>query len=527
MSTADFATCVRIFEAEFTYIHRSLRRLGVAEADAEDLAQEVFLVMWRRRGDWDADRPLRPWLVGVAMRLANHHRRRRAREVPGGWIDAPDEAPAADQHVATTRAQKLVGRALATLSEKQREVLVLHELEDVPMREVADALSVPLFTAYSRLRSARREFARAVRRLQLPAAGAATVALATSAALLAEERNALAVPIESRARALARIRALGPDPAGGGLEPPHVGPAIGRAGRWLLGGATAAAIGGGALWVSRAPRPLGAGAGSLASSASPSPSALPGHAARPVVLTTMATGAPPPALGAAVIEGLDRSLVGYWRFDDGPGSAAAHDRSPGGNDCLLRHVDPATGWIDGRVGGALRLDRGWLECPRAQAIGHITTEMTIAAWIMLPAPDNDPALRALVTRQRGTGREDDFFFGLTGSHLLFGSDAWHRIDRPLNTAPGRWIHVAGVHEPGGGRKIYRDGVLIGNASGPRGSLGAAEGPGAHDRRGRQRPRSGDQHRAALPRRDRRAVHLRSRPLRRQLGALAGGARPRR
>jgi len=48
--------CIRIFEADFDYVYRSLVRMGISAADAEDLAQEVFLVMWRRRADWDSER---------------------------------------------------------------------------------------------------------------------------------------------------------------------------------------------------------------------------------------------------------------------------------------------------------------------------------------------------------------------------------------------------------------------------------------------------------------------------------------
>jgi RNA polymerase sigma-70 factor (ECF subfamily) len=74
--------------------------MGVAAADAEDLAQEVFLVMWRRRADWDAGRPLRPWLFGVALRIAHEHRHRRGREAPVGLVDQADERPRGEEQVA-------------------------------------------------------------------------------------------------------------------------------------------------------------------------------------------------------------------------------------------------------------------------------------------------------------------------------------------------------------------------------------------------------------------------------------------
>src|SRR6185369_13959844 len=110
------------------YVYRSLIRMGVTAADAEDLAQEVFLVMWRRRDDWDAERPLRPWLFGVALRIAHEYRHRRRREAPVGVADQTDERPAVDDQLAAIRARALVLQAIATLPEKQRAVLILHEI---------------------------------------------------------------------------------------------------------------------------------------------------------------------------------------------------------------------------------------------------------------------------------------------------------------------------------------------------------------------------------------------------------------
>jgi len=171
-ATVEFVNCVRAFETEFDYVYRALKRHGVNPADAEDLAQEVFLVMWRRWADYDTTRPLRPWLAGIAFKVAHDYRRRSGREVPGGLVDAEDQAPGAEEHLASARARTLVLRALGSLPEKQRTIIVMHDLDGASMREIADILSVPLFTAYSRLRSARQAFAKAVRRLH-------TLAMAT------------------------------------------------------------------------------------------------------------------------------------------------------------------------------------------------------------------------------------------------------------------------------------------------------------------------------------------------------------
>jgi RNA polymerase sigma-70 factor (ECF subfamily) len=60
----------------------------------------------------------------------------------------------------------MVLRALGRVPLARRAVLVMHDIDEVPMREIAEALSLPIFTGYSRLRKARREFEAAVQALQ-------------------------------------------------------------------------------------------------------------------------------------------------------------------------------------------------------------------------------------------------------------------------------------------------------------------------------------------------------------------------
>jgi RNA polymerase sigma-70 factor, ECF subfamily len=151
-------TCLRAFELEFDYVYRSFLRHGVNPADAEDLAQDVFLVIWRRWADFDTGRPLRPWLAGIAFKVASEHLKRRRRCEPRAFIDPPDQAPAGEELLAATRARALALRGLIALPEHQRALIVLHDLDGVAMREIARTFGVPLFTAYSRLRSARRAF---------------------------------------------------------------------------------------------------------------------------------------------------------------------------------------------------------------------------------------------------------------------------------------------------------------------------------------------------------------------------------
>ena len=188
---ASLADCVRVFEGEFDYVLRTLQRLGASRADAEDLTQEVFLVMWRRRADWNPLAPLRPWLAAIAYRVALAHRRRSLREVPAGLLDAEDQGRAAEDHLVSASARKLVLETLSALPPKQRAVLVMHELDGQTMKDVARSLKLPLFTAYSRLRVARQRFAKELRRKQQQASFRTGRATTTSQALLFGPAEAL------------------------------------------------------------------------------------------------------------------------------------------------------------------------------------------------------------------------------------------------------------------------------------------------------------------------------------------------
>jgi len=164
-SNGDFEA---IFAQEFSYVWRALARLGVSEADREDLTHEVFFQVYRRLPTADLERPLRPWLFGFAFRIASTHRRlaRHRFEHPCDTIEALDATPSAEESLERREAQALVDRALEDLGLEQRAVFVLHEIDAYKMPEIAAALSIPLNTAYSRLRLARDRFTAAVRRLK-------------------------------------------------------------------------------------------------------------------------------------------------------------------------------------------------------------------------------------------------------------------------------------------------------------------------------------------------------------------------
>src|SRR2546430_4184610 len=96
---------------DYHYVRAILRRNGVNARDAEDLVQEVLLVMWRRRGDFDPSRPLRPWLGGIAIKVAAAFRKRKVREVSADRIEARDFGRDPEQELAGSRSQRPVGPA--------------------------------------------------------------------------------------------------------------------------------------------------------------------------------------------------------------------------------------------------------------------------------------------------------------------------------------------------------------------------------------------------------------------------------
>jgi RNA polymerase sigma-70 factor (ECF subfamily) len=158
-----------IFRAHASYVLHSLRRLGVRDADVEDVAHEVFLVVHRKLGTYDRARPLKPWLFGIASRVASDYRRLAyvRREVVG---DEPKDTeatePGAEERVDAEKMRARVLLALDEIEDTRRDVFVLHEIDEVTIPEVAHALAIPLNTAYSRLRLARADFKAAMERLR-------------------------------------------------------------------------------------------------------------------------------------------------------------------------------------------------------------------------------------------------------------------------------------------------------------------------------------------------------------------------
>ena len=154
--------CLEAFSGESDYLLRSLRRLGVHRDDLEDVAHEIFLVLYKSWDEYDPSRPFRAYLFGIAFRVAGNHVRKRRKEVPYPYLEVSDTGDRPDQLIEAGQRRALVLQALARIPISKRAVLIMHDIDGLEMSEIATALSIYRFTGYSRLHKARKEFAAAV-----------------------------------------------------------------------------------------------------------------------------------------------------------------------------------------------------------------------------------------------------------------------------------------------------------------------------------------------------------------------------
>jgi RNA polymerase sigma-70 factor (ECF subfamily) len=157
-----------IYADYFDMVWRAARRLGTPEASVDDVAQDVFLVLHRRLREIDEGRAtLRSWIYGVVVRVVRDHRRtfrrKDARCVPlatdaRSEVPIPSSDPAPSDVAERNEAFALVCALLDELDQDKRELLVLSELEEMTVPEIARILQANVQTVYSRLRAARKAF---------------------------------------------------------------------------------------------------------------------------------------------------------------------------------------------------------------------------------------------------------------------------------------------------------------------------------------------------------------------------------
>lgn len=152
------------YEDEHDFVHRSLQRLGVGRGEIEDLGQEVFAVVARRRLDFDASQPLRAWLWGICVGVVRNARRSRRRR-PTVSLEGAERASAGVSPLDAVVARRRLMRAHEALEEldpERRAVFVMYEVEGLGGEEIAAALGIAPGTVHSRLFAARKAIAAAL-----------------------------------------------------------------------------------------------------------------------------------------------------------------------------------------------------------------------------------------------------------------------------------------------------------------------------------------------------------------------------
>ena len=157
-------TFEQIYSERFHDVLRWLRALHGLDAELEDLAQEVFVVVERRLADFDG-RNLEAWLYKIAKNQVSHHRRRAwVRRVLTRSIE-PEEVPVHAraeptplQALEQRESLDFVTRTLGKMSVSHRSAFVLFEIEGYTGEEIAALEGIPLNTVWTRLYHARKTF---------------------------------------------------------------------------------------------------------------------------------------------------------------------------------------------------------------------------------------------------------------------------------------------------------------------------------------------------------------------------------
>lgn len=171
MQAEGHLTSADLFRQYATFVAAFLIRMGVQRADLDDVMQEVFLVAHRLGGYTPGPAKPTTYLANIALRAATSHRRKgqvrsfvRANDelVGNAGSDSNDPERVADNK----QRLELLDRCLERLDDDKRAVFVMAEIQGETVVSIAAGLGIPVDTAYSRLRAARKLFQEAAAELR-------------------------------------------------------------------------------------------------------------------------------------------------------------------------------------------------------------------------------------------------------------------------------------------------------------------------------------------------------------------------
>lgn len=140
--------------------------------EARDIAQDIFIRLYQKLHTVRADKPFLAWVMRLSRNCCIDRLRRLNVRTPAHSVpldDAPElivPLPTPEEACLENARDRLVYRALGTLSERNREIILLKDIQELKLVEIAEMMSAPLGTIKSRWNRARVELAKAVRRLE-------------------------------------------------------------------------------------------------------------------------------------------------------------------------------------------------------------------------------------------------------------------------------------------------------------------------------------------------------------------------
>lgn len=153
----------RVYDELFDFVYRNARRLGVPPSAADDVVQEVFLVLHRRLSEYDRRATLHGWVYGILANTVRDYRRKfRRKQAPLVATERDEQlGPASsradpEQRIELKRDLELLMKLLDDLPEAQRELIVLADLEQMSVPEICQCIGGNTNTVHSRLRVARQ-----------------------------------------------------------------------------------------------------------------------------------------------------------------------------------------------------------------------------------------------------------------------------------------------------------------------------------------------------------------------------------
>jgi RNA polymerase sigma-70 factor, ECF subfamily len=167
--SGDESAFKQLFSRHRDDASRVVYRMLGPSPEVEDVVQDVFLHVYRSLHTFRGDSRFSTWLYRLAVNVTRMHLRRRKSRPRFADVDVP-ETPSEDQRVLDPGEEvdqrmriRALYEVLDTLSEKKREVLVLHDFDGVAAKEIAETLSIPVLTVRTRLFYARKELYVAMR----------------------------------------------------------------------------------------------------------------------------------------------------------------------------------------------------------------------------------------------------------------------------------------------------------------------------------------------------------------------------